>query len=571
MATKKIIIEKEDGVGEVVDRMLGEPDSALILVVPRGSTLGKSARNFILIAREAADAGKEIFVESVDENILAFAKNAGMAVNHPLLRGRSMMGTAGISDIVPISRDHEEEEEEQPPSRRRAAAGRRSTTAARKISVQTVDENDNKENENLSESVQQEENSFFKEEDRFFKKRRVPTAEEMEGEETDEEEYHHRGKTWRRIIWTGVVLMVIIAALYGVTAAFGSAKINITFKKTPWSYNGTFTADKAVSAINAAQGVIPAQVFSVPKNITQLFPASGQQNVSLKAQGTITIYNAYSSSPQTLVAATRFVTPDGKIFRLVSEVVVPGAAITNGAIVPSSINAPIVADQPGPAYNVSSTPKLAIPGFQGTSKYNAFYGAITSPTTGGFIGEKAVPTAGDITAAKQKITGILTSELQDSLTGSYTNNFKILDGASNIQVTKLTVNTSTDANGNFSVFGQGTLSAIGFDETAFKSFLLSLAQSIEASSTWSDLALSYATPTPDFANGKLNFSVNVQGSLEPIFSADDLRAKMAGQKIGDAKISISALPQLQEGTISVWPAWLWQIPANPKRIQITVD
>src|SRR5208337_1616852 len=111
---------------------------------------------------------------------------------------------------------------------------------------------------------------------------------------------------------------------------------------------GTFTADKAASQINAAQNIIPAQVFLVPKNFTESFPASGEQNVSLKAQGTITIYNAYSSSQQTLVAATRFVTPAGKIFRLVNSVVVPGAAVTNGQIVPSSIAVPVVADQVGP-------------------------------------------------------------------------------------------------------------------------------------------------------------------------------------------------------------------------------
>ena len=56
----------------------------------------------------------------------------------------------------------------------------------------------------------------------------------------------------------------------------------------------------------------PRRFFPFQKIFTQLFPASGEQNVSLKAQGTITIYNAYSSSPQSLVATTRFVTPAGE-------------------------------------------------------------------------------------------------------------------------------------------------------------------------------------------------------------------------------------------------------------------
>jgi hypothetical protein len=574
MATKKIIIEKEEGAGEVVDRILGEPDHALIIVVPKGSTLGKSPRNFNLIKRESADAGKEISVESVDENILAFARNSGMAISHPLLRERSALGASGISDIVPVSRGdevHEEEKESEPVrGKKRSAAAEKTAMPARKLSVEAEnDEEGEVEVEEVGEGAAQEEESFFKEENRFFKKRQIPEGHNIEAE--DEEEAGPRIMTGKRIGWTIAALVVLVAALYGITVTFGSAKIDITFKKTPFGYNGAFTADKAASQINASQNVIPAQVFSVPKNITQQFPASGEQNVSLKAQGTITIYNAYSSSQQSLVATTRFVTPSGAIFRLVNSVIVPGAAVTNGQIVPSSITAPVVADQAGPAYNVSSTPKLTIPGFEGTPKYTAFYGALTSGTSGGFVGEKAVPTASDIATAKQKVTDTLTSDLQNSLTGSYTNNFKILPGATAIQITKMAVNTSTDATGKFSVFGEGTLSAIGFDETAFKGFLLSLAQPTEASSTFSDLTITYATATPDFTNGKLSFSVGVQGSLEPIFSADNFSGTIAGEKIGDAKTAISSLSQLQEGTISVWPAWLWQIPANTKKIQVTVD
>lgn len=564
MTIKKIVVEKNEDVGEIIDRVLGEPDRVLVLVIPKGSTLGKSARNFIFLKRESEEAGKKVSVESVDETILALAKNAGMGVNHPLLRNQ---GVSGISDIVPIVREDEppRNEEERP-------RGRKKEPSVRKIPVveEEMDDKDRDEEDIDRGEIQQEEGSFFREENRFFKKRAVSSDDEKF--DHAEEELPATGSRAKWITWTVAALIAIGAVLYGITVVFGSAKITITFEKTPWSYQANFTADKAVSEINATQDVIPGQVFSIPKNLTQLFPASGQENVSQKAQGVITIYNAYSSSAQTLVATTRFVTPDGKIFRLVNSVVVPGAAVTNGQIVPSSIAAAIIADQPGPDYNVSSTPKLTIPGFEGSPKYDAFYGSIGSSTSGGFIGEKAVPTATDIATAKQKVTNILTSDLQGGLTGSYTSNFKILDGATTIQITKLTVNTSTDASGNFSVFGEGTLSAIGFDETAFKAFLLSLAQSTEVSSTWSgDPNLTYTNVQPDFTNGRVSFSLSAEGSLEPIFISDSFRGIIAGEKLSDARDTIASLPELQEGTISVWPAWLWQIPRNVQKIQITVD
>ncbi len=564
MTIKRIVAEKDEDVGEILDRILSEPDRTLTLVVPKGSALGKSARNFHFLRQESEGAGKKIFVESVDETILAFAKNAGMGVNHPLLRNQ---GVSGISDIVPVAREEESSENDERSPR---TAKKGSSVRKIQVSEEPTDDKDEDEEGADHESVQQEEKSFFKEENRFFKKRAILSDDEERDLGTEEPSAPRSRMKW--IGWTVVALIVIGAALYGVTVVFGSTKITITFKKTPWSDQANFTADKAVSAINATQDIIPGQVFSIPKNLTLSFPASGQENVSLKAQGMITIYNAYSSSPQTLVATTRFVTPDGKIFRLVNAVVVPGAAVTNGQIVPSSIDAAIVADQPGPDYNVSSIPKLTIPGFEGGPKYDAFYGSIASSTSGGFVGEKAVPTATDITAAKQKATSTLIADLQSNLTGSYMSNFKVLDGATTVQITKLTVNTSTDENGNFSVFGEGTLSAIGFDETAFKSFLLSLAQSTESSSTWSsDPALTYTNVKPDFTNGKVSFSLSVQASLEPAFSADSFKGAIAGDKIADARDAISSLPELQEGTISVWPAWLWRIPENTQKIQIAVD
>ncbi len=415
-------------------------------------------------------------------------------------------------------------------------------------------------------AAQAEKETFLMSTERFFKERKledVPEASEKEP---------RRFFSKRFGIIAGVII-ALIAILYGVTAIFGHADITINFKKTPWQYQGSFTADKSASNINGTNNVIPAQLFTMPKDTTQSYPASGNQNVSVKAQGTLTIYNAYSSAAQQLVATTRFVTPDGKIFRLASGVTVPGAQVTDGQIVPSSMTTTVIADKAGSDYNVGAVSKLTVPGFQGTPKYDGFYGALLGGTSGGFVGMKAVPTAADITSAKAKMTAVLQASLQTGLANTYPSNFKILDGATNVAITKLTVNTSTDQDGNFSVFGEATLQAIGFDEAAFKQYLLTLAQATEASSTWSagSPTLSYSGVKPDFTKGIVSFSVSAQGTLEPAFSTDDFKTSIEGESVNDARTAISALPQLQDGSISVWPAWVWSIPGNSGKINVTVN
>jgi hypothetical protein len=552
---KKIIIEKEEGIAEVIDRVVGEPDDEIALVVPNGSALGRSVRNFHMLKREADAAGKSVAIESVDETILAFAKQSDVEATHPLWRG--VRGGGGVADIIPAGRGEDRTEE-------------------------NIGGGDEPSEEDA------EENSTRRKPAAKRGKKRVPPVKLTVHEETGEEEaegteepevtvteydYREEGRTgWRlprKPVWIAAgVLIVVLVALAITTWSFGHVAITINFKKTPWTYQDNFAADKSVSRPSSATNLIPAQVFSTQKNTTQTFPASGSAKVSLKAQGTMTIYNAYSSAAQQLVATTRFVTPDGKLFRLVGTLNVPGAAVTNGKIVPSSIDAEVVADQAGPAYNVGSVAKLVIPGFQGSPKYDAFYGELKNGTTGGFVGTKAVPTAADVTSAKAKVSAALQANLTSDLTTSYPNNFKILDGATSVTVTKLTVSTTTDANGNFSVFGEATLQAIGFDEAAFKTFLLSIAQGQKSNSTFSSLALTYTNIKADFTRGHVSFSLAAQGTLEPAFSPADFGAGIAGKKIGDARTAIAALPDLADGKISAWPMWLWNIPLDPNKIEV---
>ncbi len=70
---------------------------------------------------------------------------------------------------------------------------------------------------------------------------------------------------------------------------------------------------------------------------------------------------------------TRFLALDGKIFRLTKGITVPGAKIVEGKIIPSSIEAAVIADQPGEAYNIGPVSRFSIPGLKGTPKYEAFY------------------------------------------------------------------------------------------------------------------------------------------------------------------------------------------------------
>jgi len=559
---KKIIVDKNEGIAEVIDRILNEPDGEVSVVIPKGSALGRSVSNFHLLKRETDSAGRSIVIESVDETILAFAKESGIESSHPLWKG--VRGTGGFSDIVP-RRDEEAillraDTDEDDDDEKDEEAPKKSSKRGKKTEPVIKEEEDGEDREEDEEVLGEKESSARS---HFFD----------EAPDLDEDDRPSR-QFPKKTAWAIVGIIVVVAlGAYIVSVFFNHADIAINFKQTPWSYQSNFTASKNAVGIEPANNTIPAQVFTSTKNVTESFPGSSVQQVSQKAQGSITIYNAYSASPQELVATTRFLTPDGKIFRITQTVTVPGETkAADGTLTPSSVIAPIVADQAGPDYNVGPIAKLTVPGFAKDSGREAgFYGVTTASTTGGFIGQRAVPTAADITAAKASTTAILAAALQSGFSGTYPNNFEIPAGAATTTVTTLTVNTSTDANGNFTVFGAATLQAIGFDQTALQNYLLSLTQAQEASSTFKTINLSYSNVAANFASGQISFALNAQAQLEPAFSPAQFATSIEGQGIASARSTIAALPQLADGEISMWPSWLMSIPSDPAKIHITVN
>ena len=562
---KKLIVDKNDDIAEVIDNILNEPDNEITLVIPNGSVLGKSMRNFHLLKREVEAAEKTVAIESVDETILAFAKESRIEASHPLWRG--VRGESnGISDIVPKTKKKLKEPVVVPEESEDDDGGGDSDES--KVAIR--DEEEHFKEEESREEKREAGSPFFS----HFSRHRDSDSDNDANNDNDADEEDNgprRSSSGKLITGILIAIIVLLGGAYIASAFFNHATITINFKKTPWSDQLNLTADKSASADNLDNNVIAAQVFTSNKNITETFPGSLVEQVSQKAQGNITIYNDYSTKTQELVATTRFLTPDGKIFRITQKVVVPGATMSNGALVPSSITAPIVADQPGPDYNIGPVAKLSVPGFAGTPEENGFYGTITASTTGGFVGQRATPTAADIANAKASTTAMLQAALQGGFSGSYPNNFKILDGATQVQVTTLTVNTSTDANGDFTVFGTATLQAVGFDETALKNDLLAQAQSVESNSVFADINLNYSNVNADFVNGTVSFSVTVQADLEPQLSTATLQGSVLGKNITDARSAIGQLPQLDNAEISIWPSWLWTIPSDPDKVHITIN
>ena len=101
---KKIFLDQHDDLDVVVDRLIKTQAHIVILNLPRDSVLGTSLDNFHVLKRESVTAGKELFIESVDDHVLELASLAKLRATNPIFKRNERI----VSDILPKFKERRE-------------------------------------------------------------------------------------------------------------------------------------------------------------------------------------------------------------------------------------------------------------------------------------------------------------------------------------------------------------------------------------------------------------------------------------------------------------------------------
>ena len=549
---KKINVNKSDEVAVIVEKMIDAEDGEITLSVPRFSHIAESLSNFYLLKREADALGKKISVESVDDRVIELAEMSGLTGTNPFFAKNKRQ----FSDIVaprsggklasqkirvgrlikkPVDVQIPEEEPEEPEKFR---------SVSRKLPVTE-----------FPSAVPPKTNPLSL----GMPKLSLPSV--------SMPEFGFSKK------WAYILVMVFVLSGFGYAAAkvLPSAEVKITALKKEWAYNNSVTVDKS-AVLDIKNMSIPGQIFSAPGNESKKFPATGRRQVEKHAVGTILVYNSYSSDAQQLVEKTRFMAPDGKLFRLSKTITVPGAKIVDGKIVPSNIIADVIADGAGPDYNIGPVKLFTIPGFKGSPKYQSFYGESSADMKGGFIGEVAYPTSDDIIKAKTAAGTDLESSLNTKLLMQVPKEFKILDGTRTYRVVSQKADEEADADGNFGILTEGKSTIIAFREEDIMELLEKRALSeFKEDYEVKSRSLEYGIARVDFDKGRMTFPADFKSVLARKIDADALKEKIVGKSEVELKKMVFELSGLESATISLWPFWVKTVPDNLDKIKVVVE
>ena len=505
---KKIPVNKSDEVALVVEKIIDADAKEVVLNIPRFSKLADSLANFHLIRREAGLLKKKIIIESVDDKVIELAGVAGLDSWNPILSRTKRQFT----DIVSSRQTKAESDEDDILKKKLVeSVGRKPTKSKKPASLR------------------------------------------------------------KRLLFVGIFLMILIGGFVLANRVLPRAEINLTMVKIDWSYNDAVIAQKLAS-MDYRTATVPAQIFTEKQTFQYSYPASGKKSVEQKATGRVTIYNAYSSDPQPLVATTRLLAPDGKIFRLTKSVVVPGAKIVEGNIIPSTLAADVIADQAGAEYNIGPVSHFTIPGFKGTPKYSAFYADSKVPMAGGYIGVVAYPTDSDLVKAKSDITTKSQDSLTQKLSSQIPEGYKMVEGSSKFTLLKHNVIAEPNGNGTFIISSDAQISAVAFREADVLAMLTSKMEKDQGQDyEIKTSSIVYGSGRADFTAGRISFPVTFKAVTAKKVDAASLSEQIRGKSEADLRRIIYGIPSIQTTRVSLWPFWVKSVPGNEAKISITVD
>ncbi|MDD3614411.1 MAG: hypothetical protein PHF40_01685 [Candidatus Pacebacteria bacterium] len=551
MKAENIYVEINDSVSEVVEKIINSTNEAVILIIPENARISESILNFRLIKREADAANKKIYINSDAEEVLLMAKESGIKIVE-----LSQMSRPSIKNQILIG-------DIRPPQKNKNRV---------KKTAEPIFNGVEKE-ETKNEVSAPKEKKFFTD---YFDKKSFSeihiSEKEIRRERKNKEKKSFRfGKGgW---IALGIVAFLFIASYLFINFV-ARAEINIVSNKYNWNEQLPILVTSNIKEVDFGNFQIPLTHFEGTRTITQKFPATEIKNIEAKAKGTIRIYNSYSSSPQTLVATTRFMTPDGKIFRLINQVVVPGAKIENGNIIPSYIDAEVIADQPGESYNIGPT-KFTIPGFQGTPRYEKFYAESLKPMTGGYTGQTKVVGQEDINNAKKKIADIAYVSLNEELQTKLPAKSVILDDAKQLIVTSVTTTPQLGEKAEeFEMTAKVVLKVLAFKEDDVKQLFNALA--LRDNPGWQEKELfsyhfEYGVPRVDFDKKLLSFPVSATLVFRDPVDVNQFKNQLAGKSTKDLNQLFKQYKNIEKINVYIWPKFLEFLPLNESRIKVTLD
>lgn len=554
MKDNALYLEVDEDITSAIDKLRKVAGTSVQIVVPKRSTLLQSVINQKLLKKAAETAGKTLVLVTNDRVASDLAARVGLAVA-PALGAEAILAPLVVA--APILADDVIEDTDSEPvvaksSRMDSVASKGSKRQAAPI-VATHELSDD---EPIGEVAAGGE-----------------AAPEVDARGTGPN-VPNISKLMRRSLWLGLFALIVIAyfvSMYYLTK--GTLTLHVNGVRSDIS--APFSVDTSLTQSDQAHTVLAGLSLTATHNLSTTFVPTGKKDVGTKASGSITVSNN-SGTAQTLAAGTRFVAPDGKVFRSTVDATVAAISYTpapDGSPVahPGTQKVGVTSDQAGDSYNEAGSQKYTIPGLT-ADQQTRIYGT-GDQMSGGTSKTVNVVTQTDVDKARDAAVVADRAAGQKELDGKIPSGDQALETSLISTPTAVTSTPAVDSQGD-----QATLTlTLNYTLTSVKKAdYTTLMHSIEqkqlgaSNQIYDDgfKAAIVAAGAITATRQDFNFATTATGG--PKYDIEKIASDLRGKKYSEAADYASALPGVAKADVTLWPAWATKMPHVLKHIIVTI-
>jgi len=562
---KKISISKNDGLNDLIAALRREDGDKVEIFIPEGAKIFKSGLNFQILKEEARRLSKEIVIDTPDD----WGQKTVIVSGLPLKEG--------VQEIYKPQLEEREDSARAPLSGDQRGLDIALKKAPVKKKMPSITRF-TREKPDLKPRLDTLKN--LKTTDFFSKKPKKPKVSLFKKTKGLFKFYERRPFSYKKLTFLFLAAAVAVAFLV-VYFVLPSAQIIIEPRRVKTSVQARISADISVKEPNLLQAFIPAQLITAERILEKEYSASGKKEVREPARGTIAIYNAYSSDPQTLVAGTRFLSKEGKLFCLANKVTVPGAKVIAGGISPNFLEAEVYSGQFvgskcveafGEEFNIGPS-EFVIPGFQNSPKFNGFYGVSDSVMSGGAEGLATVISEEDLSRAKEAFDKEIFDGLQKDLISRIPENLiYISDSIVNRKSEEEFSHQVGGAVSRFKIKARASVAVLAFSpehlELIFSDRLSS--QVSEQQFIENTGEFEFKDVAANIDEGELKFTVQGERVITSKIDKAVLLEKLLGKNESEIREILIGEPSVEAARLKLVPFWLKEVPSEINKVEIIV-
>ncbi len=383
----------------------------------------------------------------------------------------------------------------------------------------------------------------------------------------------NRSNGFNKYVLLFLILSFIVGLIYWGGIFFQKADIIVTAKHQLITYK-----DKQFVALKESNGNtddIMIMIYTDQKSKKVIL--TEPKEVSVKAKGSIVLYNEFSTTPQKILSGSFISDNEGKTYKTENVINIPGFKKDNNEIIPGEVSVDISAFLAGDTYNGSPT-DFYISAFKGTSKYNKIYGKLKSPFTGGASGLVYTPTDKDINQINNLAETSFKSDLLKKVQATIYPGYILYPNASTFSY-KI-------ENGIFSktpeteVIINGTLSVVLLKEKNLIDNIIKISlpkitgdelKEIKISDL-NNLTFNFTNKEQLISKEMDSVSFNLSGDIDVVWNPDLelLKTKLIGVDKVNVLTVFKQDPGIESAVVKLFPRWFKYIPKEISKINIVL-